>query len=92
LIIKIILLTVSDLVSVPDYEKFASTISAALGSDASVRQLALFYQLSRDVMAAVTGDTSKNVSGWIKTYFREKIAPWVVRNRGLVSSEYNSAH
>lgn len=80
-------LTAAALVRVESYDAFTSTMSIFVGSDPSVQQLAVFYQLSRDaVVAAASSEMSSRLGNWIKTYYREKFAPWVVRQHGLVSS------
>jgi len=75
-------LAVSDLLDLTSYESFSSFISEAVGTDPSATQLALFFRLTQDMMSS---EAAKGVMGWAKTYYRQKLAPWVANQNGLVS-------
>jgi hypothetical protein len=77
--------TVQDFLLVQDYEAFATAIGNAVGLDPNVSQLALCYRLTHEIIkVAATSNTGQKLVGWTRTYFRQKLAPWLVTQNGLV--------
>lgn len=78
---------VNDLLRIADYKSFESTILQSVGDDSSTNQLAIFYRLTKEIFVATSeSENSQKLLSWAKTYYRLKLAPWVVNNNGLVSS------